>query len=237
MDKNKSSAEAIFPIFSELREEIRDMIQAVKSKDPAARNSAEILLLYSGVHALLAHRVAHRLYQNGYFFSARAISQLSRFFTGIEIHPGAKIGKGLFIDHGMGVVIGETTEIGDNCTIYQGVTLGGTGKDVGKRHPTIGDNVMIGAGAKVLGPVKVGSNSKIASNAVVIREVPENCTAVGIPARVVRRDGIRVYDQMDQCHLPDPIVQEIAALKARLAKLEGHPLSSSPEPPKDGDAQ
>lgn len=237
MDKNKSSAEAIFPIFSELREEIRDMIQAVKSKDPAARNSAEILLLYSGVHALLAHRVAHRLYQNGYFFSARAISQLSRFFTGIEIHPGAKIGKGLFIDHGMGVVIGETTEIGDNCTIYQGVTLGGTGKDVGKRHPTIGDNVMIGAGAKVLGPVKVGSNSKIASNAVVIREVPENCTAVGIPARVVRRDGIRVYDQMDQCHLPDPIVQEIAALKARLAKLEGHPLPSFPEPPKDGDAQ
>lgn len=235
MDKNKSSAEPIFPFLSELRQEVHDSIRAVKSKDPAARTNAEILLLYSGVHAILAHRVAHRLYQRGYFFSARAVSQLSRFLTGIEIHPGAKIGKGLFIDHGMGVVIGETTEIGDNCTIYQGVTLGGTGKDVGKRHPTIGDNVMIGAGAKVLGPVKIGSGSKIASNAVVIREVPENCTAVGIPARVVRRDGVRVYDQMDQCHLPDPIVQEIVALKARVAQLEGLPLSSHLEPPKDGE--
>lgn len=235
MDKNKSGAEPTCPLFIELRNEIRDSIRAVKSKDPAARNSAEILLLYSGVHAILAHRVAHRLYRNGYYFSARAVSQFSRFLTGIEIHPGAKIGKGFFIDHGMGVVIGETTEIGDGCTIYQGVTLGGTGKDVGKRHPTIGNNVMIGAGAKVLGPVKIGSNSKIASNAVVIREVPENCTAVGIPARIVRRDGIRVYDQMDQCHLPDPIVQEIVALKERIAQLEAQNTPNRQEPQKDGE--
>ncbi len=220
MDNKKSSAESTIPLFLELLDELRDSIRTVKSKDPAARSSAEILLLYSGVHAILAHRIAHRLHRNGFFFSARAVSQLSRFLTGIEIHPGAKIGKGLFIDHGMGVVIGETTEIGDNCTIYQGVTLGGTGKDIGKRHPTIGDNVMIGAGAKVLGPVKIGSGSKIASNAVVIREVPENSTAVGIPAKVVRRDGIRVYDQMDQCHLPDPVLQELAALKKRIEELE-----------------
>lgn len=220
MDQNTPLLEFVFPFLTGLREELHDSVQAVKSKDPAARSNAEILLLYSGVHAIFAHRIAHRLYRKGYYFSARAVSQLSRFLTGIEIHPGAKIGKGLFIDHGMGVVIGETTEIGDNCTIYQGVTLGGTGKDVGKRHPTIGDNVMIGAGAKVLGPVKIGSGSKIASNAVVIREVPENSTAVGIPAKVVRRDGVRVYDQMDQCHLPDPTLQELSGLKARIEALE-----------------
>ena len=220
MDQNTPLLEFVFPFLTGLREELHDSVQAVKSKDPAARSNAEILLLYSGVHAIFAHRIAHRLYRKGYYFSARAVSQLSRFLTGIEIHPGAKIGKGLFIDHGMGVVIGETTEIGDDCTIYQGVTLGGTGKDVGKRHPTIGDNVMIGAGAKVLGPVKIGSGSKIASNAVVIREVPENSTAVGIPAKVVRRDGVRVYDQMDQCHLPDPTLQELSGLKARIEALE-----------------
>ncbi len=220
MDQNTPLLEFVFPFLTGLREELHDSVQAVKCKDPAARSNAEILLLYSGVHAIFAHRIAHRLYRKGFYFSARAVSQLSRFLTGIEIHPGAKIGKGLFIDHGMGVVIGETTEIGDNCTIYQGVTLGGTGKDVGKRHPTIGDNVMIGAGAKVLGPVKIGSGSKIASNAVVIREVPENSTAVGIPAKVVRRDGVRVYDQMDQCHLPDPTLQELSGLKARIEALE-----------------
>lgn len=236
MDDHKSSAKPIFPLIAELRQEIDDLVRAVKSKDPAARNSAEVLLLYSGVHAILSHRVAHKLYQNGCFFSARAVSQFSRFLTGIEIHPGAKIGKGLFIDHGMGVVIGETSEIGDNCTIYQGVTLGGTGKDVGKRHPTIGDNVMVGAGAKILGPVKIGSNSKIASNAVVIRDVPENCTAVGIPARVVRRDGVRVYDQMDQCHLPDPIVQEIISLKKRLTELEAKQAETPAEESRDGES-
>lgn len=221
MEKKHSAEEPLFPFLSELRDDLRVTVSVVKCKDPAARTNTEVLLLYSGVHAILAHRVAHKLYRGGHFFSARAVSQVSRLLTGIEIHPGARIGKGLFIDHGMGVVIGETTEIGDYCTIYQGVTLGGTGKDVGKRHPTIGDNVMIGAGAKVLGPVKIGSNSKIASNAVVIRDVPENSTAVGIPAKVVRRDGVRVYDEMDQCHLPDPVLQELSALKARIEALEG----------------
>lgn len=217
---NSPGAEPSFGLLHELCEELYESIRAVKGKDPAARNSAEILLLYSGVHAMLSHRIAHRLYSRGMFFSARAISQVSRFLTGIEIHPGARIGKGLFIDHGMGVVIGETTEIGDNCVLYQGVTLGGTGKDVGKRHPTLGDNVMIGAGAKVLGPVTIGSGSKIASNAVVLRDVPANCTAVGIPAKVVRRDGVRVYDPMDQCHLPDPVAQELGNLTERVHELE-----------------
>ena len=164
--------------------EIRDNVNTVKERDPAARSTSEILLLYSGVHAVLAHRVAHKLHEKKHYFSARAVSQAARYVTGIEIHPAAKIGKGFFIDHGMGVVIGETAEIGDNCTLYQGVTLGGTGKDVGKRHPTLGDNVMVGAGAKVLGPVYIGSNSKIAANAVVLHPVSENSTAVGIPAKV-----------------------------------------------------
>lgn len=220
MEEQNKNSDSFFSLFDELREELSDSVQTVKSKDPAARSNAEILLLYSGVHAIFAHRIAHRFYEKELYFPARAISQLSRFLTGIEIHPGAKIGKGLFIDHGMGVVIGETTEIGDNCTIYQGVTLGGTGKDVGKRHPTIGDNVMIGAGAKVLGPVNIGSDSKIASNAVVIHDVPKDCTAVGIPAKVVRRGGVRVYDQMDQCHLPDPTKLELTHLKHRIEELE-----------------
>ena len=220
MDQEKNNQNPISALIQELREELSDSVQTVKSRDPAARSDAEILLLYSGVHAIFAHRIAHRFYEKGQYFPARAISQFSRFLTGIEIHPGAKIGKGLFIDHGMGIVIGETTEIGNNCTIYQGVTLGGTGKDIGKRHPTIGDNVMIGAGAKVLGPVKIGSGSKIASNAVVIHEVPEDSTAVGIPAKVVRRGGVRVYDQMDQVHLPDPTNLEINHLKHRIEELE-----------------
>ena len=202
-------------------EDVADTIVAVKQRDPAARGTAEILLLYSGVHAMMAYRIANRLHHKGHFFSARAVSQLARHFTGIEIHPGATIGKGLFIDHGMGVVIGETAEIGDNCTIYQGVTLGGTGKDVGKRHPTLGNNVMIGAGAKVLGPVTVGSNSKIAANAVVLREVPENSTAVGIPAKVVRRDGVRVQADLDQIHIPDPVAQELSRICEELKALEG----------------
>jgi len=205
--------------------EVRETVQTVKERDPAARSTAEVLLLYSGVHAIMAHRVAHALYQKGRYFEARAVSQASRFVTGIEIHPAAQIGKGFFIDHGMGVVIGETAEIGDNCTIYQGVTLGGTGKDVGKRHPTLGDNVMVGAGAKVLGPVKIGSNSKIAANAVVLHAVPENSTAVGIPAKVVRRDGVRVRNDLDQVHIPDPVAQELAKLAAEIdvlrARMDG----------------
>ena len=201
------------------RQEVREIVQTVRERDPASRSNAEVLLLYSGVHALLLHRVAHRLYQKEHFFAARAISQFGRSMTGIEIHPGATIGKGFFIDHGMGVVIGETAEIGDNCTIYQGVTLGGTGKDVGKRHPTLHDNVMVGAGAKVLGPVEVGSNTKIAANAVVLRPVPDNSTAVGIPAKVVKRDGVRIKVDLDQVHIPDPVAQELTRLNQKLNEV------------------
>lgn len=201
-------------------EDIRADVKAAKDRDPAARSELEVLLLYSGVHALIAYRIAHKLHEKKCYLSARAISQTARFFTGIEIHPGAKIGKGLMIDHGMGVVIGETAEIGDNCTLYQGVTLGGTGKDVGKRHPTLGNNVMVGAGAKVLGPFTIGDNTKIAANAVVLEEIPENCTAVGIPAKIVRREGVRVEDELDQIHIPDPVAQEIRRLEVKLSALE-----------------
>ena len=196
-------------------QDVAATVHAVKSRDPAARSTAEVLFLYSGVHAVIAHRKAHKLLEDGHPFLARVVSQTARHFTGIEIHPGAKIGKGLLIDHGMGVVIGETAEIGDNCTIYQGVTLGGTGKDVGKRHPTLGDNVMVGAGAKILGPVTIGSGSKVAANAVVLHEVP----ADGIPAKVVRRGGQRVND-MDQIHIPDPVAQELRRLQKEIDGLE-----------------
>lgn len=202
-----------------IKDEIRTDIEAVKARDPAAKSDVEILFLYSGVHALLAYRVSHKLYVGKHYFSARLISQVARFLTGIEIHPGAKIGKGLFIDHGMGVVIGETTEIGDNCTLYQGVTLGGTGKDTGKRHPTLGDNVMVGAGARVLGPFKIGDNTKVASGAVVLEEIPEDSTAVGIPARVVRKAGKRP-DSLDQVHIPDPVSQELCKLEQKIKRLE-----------------
>lgn len=157
-------------------------IQNVLKNDPAARSTLEVLLLYPSIHALINHRIAHKLYKKKHFFLARLLSQTSRFFTGIEIHPGATIGKGLFIDHGMGVVIGETAEIGDNVLIYHGVTLGGTGKDTGKRHPTVGNNVVIGCGAKVLGPINIGDNAKIGANSVVLKDVPDNSTTVGIPA-------------------------------------------------------
>ena len=201
-----------------VKNEIRNDVEAVKQRDPAAKNGVEILLLYSGVHAIFAYRVSHKLYLGKHYFSARLISQLAKFFTGIEIHPGATIGKGLFIDHGTGVVIGETAEIGDNCTLYQGVTLGGTGKDIGKRHPTLGNNVMVGSGAKVLGPFKIGDNSKIASNAVVLDEIPPDSTAVGIPARVVKRRGVKT--DMDQIHIPDPVSQALCRLEHRIAVLE-----------------
>lgn len=204
-------------------DEIKTDIAAVRERDPAARNDIEVLLLYSGVHAILAYRVAHKLYIGQHYFPARAVSQLAKFITGIEIHPGAKIGRGLVIDHGAGVVIGETAEIGDDCTLYQGVTLGGTGKDSGKRHPTIGNNVMIGAGAKVLGPFRIGDNAKIAAGAVVLEEIPANATAVGIPARVVRRDGVKVMncnEELDQIHLPDPVAQQLCKLESKAARLE-----------------
>lgn len=200
---------------------IKEEIRAIQERDPAARNAFEIFLTYSGLHAVCWHRLAHWLYRKKRYTLARWISQCTRFWTGIEIHPGAVIGHGLFIDHGMGVVIGETTEIGDNVTIYQGVTLGGTGKETGKRHPTIGDNVMIGSGAKVLGPFRVGANSKIAAGAVVLNEVPENSTCVGVPARIVRINNERVDCRtLDQIHIPDPVSMELCKLQARLEKLE-----------------
>jgi serine O-acetyltransferase len=203
---------------------IREDINAVLERDPAAKSAIEVFLLSPGIHALFWHRVAYKLFKMRLVFLSKLISQVVRFFTGIEIHPGAKIGKGVMIDHGMGVVIGETAEVGDGCTIYQNVTLGGTGKDKGKRHPTIGDNVLIGSGAKVLGPFKVGNNSKIAANAVVLSEVPENSTCVGVPARVVIKDNIKVASakdwQMDQTHMPDPVSQELCKLKIKIEQLE-----------------
>ncbi|MDO5142277.1 MAG: serine O-acetyltransferase EpsC [Eubacteriales bacterium] len=196
-----------------------DDARSIRDRDPAARTTAEVFLLYQGFHALILHRQAHWLYQHRRFFLARLLSQLARHLTGIEIHPGATIGRRLFIDHGMGIVIGETAEIGDDCTIYHGVTLGGTGHDTGKRHPTIGNNVLISTGAKVLGPFKVGDNSRIGANAVVLQEVPPNSTVVGLKARVVKIDGQRVsvpsYD-LDQINLPDPLAQELCRLQHRI---------------------
>ena len=203
-------------MFKNLRYDIR----AIKSRDPAARSSLEVLLLYSGLHALLWYRIAHWFYRHHCFFLARFFSQSGRLWTGIEIHPGAQIGRGLFIDHGSGVVIGETAEIGDDCTLYQGVTLGGTGKHTGKRHPTLGNGVMVGSGAKVLGPFKVGDRAKIASNAVVLEEVPSDATAVGVPARVVRIAGKKVTDELDHVHIPDPVAQEFCRVEHRLHALE-----------------
>ena len=198
---------------------LRYDIKAIKERDPAARNAFEIFMLYPGLHAVMWHRPAHWLYKHKWYFLARMISQCTKFWTGIEIHPGATIGKGVFIDHGTGVVIGETAEVGDNCTIYQNATLGGTGKDVGKRHPTIGKNVMIGAGAKILGPFTVGDNSKIAANAVVLNEVPPNTTCVGVPAKPVKINGIRVSD-LDQVHIPDPVSMELCRLNVELEKIK-----------------
>lgn len=199
---------------------IREDIQTVKQRDPAARSGLEIFLLYPGMKAIRMHRRANFFLRHGHKFTARWISQRAAKKTGIEIHPGATLGRRVFIDHGTGVVIGETTEIGDDVTIYQGVTLGGTGKDTGKRHPTIGNGVLIGAGAKVLGPFKVGDNSRIASGAVVLDEVPPNCTAVGVPAHIVRRNGKRISDTLDQIHVPDPISQQLCALEHKISVLE-----------------
>ena len=199
--------------------QLREDIAIVKEKDPAARSSLEILLTYSGLKAVRSYRRAHWFYQHKWFTIARIISQRARHKTGIEIHPGAQIGKGLFIDHGMGVVIGETTIIGDNCLLYQGVTLGGTGKDKGKRHPTLGDNVMVGAGAKVLGPINIGSYVKVAANAVVLSDIPENCTAVGVPARIARRAGQKVEQDLDQVHYPDLTMEDITMLKSAVTCL------------------
>ena len=199
--------------------DINEDIKAVLSRDPAARNGFEVLLCYPGIWALIMHKLTHWLYLHNLKLIARLISQLARFLTGIEIHPGAAIGQRCFIDHGMAVVIGETTEIGDDVTIYQAVTLGGTGKDTGKRHPTIGNNVVISSGAKVLGPFKVGDHSKIGAGAVVLEEVPPNCTVVGIPGKIVRRGNKKVED-LDQVDMPDPIAVELECLRRRIVMLE-----------------
>ena len=196
--------------------------KSMLKKDPAARSLAEVMLLYPGFHALVFYRVSHWFYKHGRLFCARMVSQWGRGFTGIEIHPGATIGDGLFIDHGAGVVIGETAEIGNNVTLYHGVTLGGTGKDEGKRHPTIGNNVLIGCGAKVLGPFTVGDNSRVAANAVVLSEIPPDCTAVGAPARVVKKKGEKVdyVGNVEQINVTDPLVQEVISLRGELNRLK-----------------
>ena len=203
-------------MFDQLKAELDSIID----RDPAARTRLEVFFLYSGYKAVRSYRIAHWFFERNHKFIARYISQRARHKTGIEIHPGAKIGKGLFIDHGMGVVIGETAEIGDNCTLYQGVTLGGTGKDHGKRHPTLGDNVLVGAGAKILGPFRVGDNARVAAGAVVLEEVPANATAVGVPARIVRQDGVRPAN-LDQIHVGDPVSQQLCYLGVEIRQLQG----------------
>ncbi len=202
-------------LFARLKEDIA----CIKQRDPAAKSAFEIFFLYPGYKAVRMHRVANWLYRHKFYFLARWVSQRCVRKTNIEIHPAATIGRRFFIDHGTGVVIGETAVIGDDVTIYQGVTLGGTGKDHGKRHPTIGNGVMIGAGAKVLGPFRIGDNSNVAAGSVVLTEIPDNSTAVGSPARVVKLNGVRV-DNLDQVHIPDPVAQELCALKVKIAKLE-----------------
>lgn len=206
---------------NQILEHAREDVETCKRRDPAARSTAEVLLLYPGLHAIWAYRIAHEAYTHRHFFIARAVSQLAAKTTGIEIHPGAQIGRRFFIDHGHGVVIGETTEIGDDVLLYQGVTLGGTGKDKGKRHPTIGNNVMVGSGAKVLGPLRVGDNTKIAAGAVVLKDVSSDSTAVGVPAQVVRRFGKKVetVDDLDQIDVPDPIQNELDNLQKQITGL------------------
>ena len=207
-----------------------DDARNIQRKDPAARSVLEVILLYPGFHILVYHRIAHWLYERGHFFLARWVSQRGRHKTGIEIHPGARIGRCLFIDHGMGIVFGETTVIGDNCTIYHGVTLGGTGKDTGKRHPTLGNNVLIGAGTKVLGPVYIGDNARIGAGSVVLRNLPANCTAVGVPAEVVRinNKAVNPADDLDQQDLPDIVAQRLTDLDRRLGALENAAQGDTP---------
>lgn len=209
-------------------------VRAIRQRDPAVRSGIEAFLCYPGLHAIMVHRLSNWLYRHRVFLLSRLLSNFMRFLTGIEIHPGASIGRRVFIDHGIGVVIGETAEVGDNVTIYQGVTLGGTGKDTGKRHPTIMENVVISSGAKVLGPFTVGANSKIGAGAVVLKEVPPNCTVVGVPGRIVVKDNKKVKPvnkeeciqylikdiDLDQIGLPDPVAQEFESLRKRIEQLE-----------------
>jgi serine O-acetyltransferase len=195
-------------------------VKGVQERDPAATNTFEVLFLYSGLHAIVLHRIAHKLWTWKMPLVPRAISQLARFFTGIEIHPGAQIGQGLFIDHGMGVVIGETSIIGNNVLLYQGVTLGGTGKETGKRHPTLGDNIVVGAGAKILGNIQIGSNSYIGANAVVLNTVPPNTTVVGVPGHVTKQDGEKIDKKLAHAQILDPVMQDMEDINKRLDALE-----------------
>lgn len=211
-----------------------DEIKAVKDRDPAAKNAVEVLLLYPGLHALIMYRIAHKLWQWKIPLVPRWLSQMGRFFTGIEIHPGATIGKNLFIDHGMGVVVGETSVIGDNVLLYQGVTLGGTGKETGKRHPTIGNNVVVGTGAKVLGNITIGDSSYIGANAVVIKTVPPNSTVVGIPGRITKQEGRKLDMNLDHTHVNDPVMENMARLLDRIKTLEQK--TGCPHTGKDTDA-
>ncbi len=198
---------------------MKEDIHCIFGQDPAARSTFEVVLTYSGLHAIWAHRIAHALYKRNLRFLARVVSQASRFFTGIEIHPGAVIGRRLFIDHGMGIVIGETCEIGDDVTLYQGVTLGGTGKEGGKRHPTLENNVLVASGAKVLGSITIGENSKVGAGSVILKEVPPNSTVVGIPGKVVISNGIRMKERLDHS-LPDPVADEFKRLEKKIEELQ-----------------
>ena len=195
---------------------LKETLEAYQRNDPAARSKVEIFLLYNGLHATILYWISHWCYGHKLFFIARFVSQFAKWLTGVEIHPAATIGRRLVIDHGTGIVIGATTEIGDDCLIYQGVTLGGTGVMQGKRHPTLGNNVMVGSGAKVLGPIKIGDNARVAANSVVLREVPDNSTVVGVPGRVVRING----EKTDHIHTPDPVALELQSLKERIEELE-----------------
>lgn len=199
---------------------LKEDVAVVFDQDPAARNYLEVILTYSGLHAVWAHRLAHTFFKNRFFFIARVISQISRFFTGIEIHPGAVIGRRFFIDHGMGVVIGETCVIGDNVTLFQGVTLGGTGKEGGKRHPTLEDNVLVATGAKVLGSITIGESSKVGAGSVVLKDVPPNSTVVGIPGKVVIQDGIRIKKDFNHQDLPDPVADICNSMEMKIAELQ-----------------
>ncbi|MBS8266877.1 serine O-acetyltransferase [Mesobacillus boroniphilus] len=199
---------------------MKEDIEVVFDQDPSARSSLEVVLTYAGLHAIWSHRLAHAFYKRKFYFIARAISQISRFFTGVEIHPGAKIGRRFFIDHGMGVVIGETCEIGDNVTVFQGVTLGGTGKEKGKRHPTVNDNALIATGAKVLGSITIGENSKVGAGSVVLKDVPPNSTVVGIPGKIVIQDGVRVKKDFNHRDLPDPVADRCKEIEMELVKLK-----------------
>ncbi len=219
---------------------LKNEINVVFERDPAARSVLEVIFCYPGFHAVIHHRIAHFFYRKRWFFMARLISHLSRFLTGIEIHPGARIGRGFFIDHGGGVVIGETAEVGDNVTIYQGVTLGGTGKEKGKRHPTIGNNVTISAGAKVLGSFNVGDNVKIGGGSVVLNSVPPDCTVVGVPGRIVVREGAKINPEgvdLEHHMLPDPVADMLAALQEKIMNLEDRIEAYEKEAEQDEDIQ